>query len=232
MASREEFIASISGKLGRPKPEPVQPPRWTDHPAGELDEVESMEEMVALFIRELKEVGGMVHRVNDAGSLSGAIQSFIRAGDPETLVIWDSEDKRARTIQTACHSLFGDEGGDRVILWKENTENEALVVRAERAGMGIVYADYGIAETGTVVLLNGGGRGRSVSLLPNSIGILLRTSDMHRRITPVLRELKRHASDHSCINFITGPSRSADIEMSLSIGVHGPGRVTVFLIDE
>jgi L-lactate dehydrogenase complex protein LldG len=231
MTSREDFIASISGKLGRPKPESVPPPRWTEHPADEL-EVQSKKDTVALFIRELEAVGGKVRRVDDTESLSGAIPSFIRAVDPETLVIWDSEDERARSIQTACRSLFGDEGANRVILWNGNAENEALLERAERAGMGIVYADYGIAETGTVVLLNGGGRGRSVSLLPDSIGIMLRTSDIHRRITPVLRELKRHAIEYSCINFITGPSRSADIEMSLSIGVHGPGQVTVFLIEE
>jgi L-lactate dehydrogenase complex protein LldG len=71
-----------------------------------------------------------------------------------------------------------------------------------------------------------------VSLLPTICATVLSAQNIIPRLTQLLPEIDRNVADHSCINLITGPSRSADIEMDLSIGVHGPGQLVVFLIDD
>ncbi len=86
-------------------------------------------------------------------------------------------------------------------------------------------AAYGLADTGSVVLV--GDEARSASLLPDVHVTELDAA----RILPGLREvLAALAADMpSVVAIVTGPSRSADIEQTLTIGVHGPGEVHVVL---
>jgi L-lactate dehydrogenase complex protein LldG len=232
MASREDFIAAITEKLGRPKPESVEPPDYTDHPADGLYDSFSHKKYIAQFAHELEALSGKIIPVKDINHLGDAIEKFLIDSNSETIVVWDDTTELGRTIHVACERYTSGDEGKHIIVWNENMNRDELLSIAERVDTGLVYARYGISETGTVVLYNKGGNGRAVSLLPNRIGIVLPTDDIVPRITQVLEHLADAAVDHSCINFISGPSRSADIEMSLSIGVHGPGDVTVFLVGE
>jgi L-lactate utilization protein LutC len=97
-------------------------------------------------------------------------------------------------------------------------------------GAGISQAAYGLAATGSVVLLASPEEPRARSLLPSVHVTLLR----EERILPGLDELfaALGGSLSSSVAIITGPSRSADIEQRLTIGVHGPGEVHVVLLPE
>jgi L-lactate dehydrogenase complex protein LldG len=75
---------------------------------------------------------------------------------------------------------------------------------------------------------DGAGRSLHASLLPQIHIALLRESE----ILPSLDHAIHLVRDTKSAVFITGPSRTADIEMSLTIGMHGPGEVHVFLVDE
>jgi L-lactate dehydrogenase complex protein LldG len=95
------------------------------------------------------------------------------------------------------------------------------------AEVGLTGCDAAIAETGSLVLLSGPGKARMVSLLPP-----LHVAVVERRVLcATMAELfARHASSMAavaCTTVITGPSRTADIELSLTLGVHGPGKVVV-----
>ncbi len=231
MTTKKEFITDITNKLGRPLPEKIEPPDFSDHPADGLYDDFSKQDFIDQFIRELEALSGKVIRVPSMNALPDAIHSFLKEGDVSDVVVWSDEDERSVTIRKACDAYAGQKKDARVLVWEDKENRGELIAAVEQADAGVVYAEYGISETGTVVLYNKAGKGRSASVLPNNIGIVLNTKKIVPRITQVFEQLHEPAIDHSCINFISGPSRSADIEMSLSIGVHGPGEITVFLVD-
>ena len=95
-------------------------------------------------------------------------------------------------------------------------------------GAGVSTALYGLADTGSVVLAASPEEPRGRSLLPHVHVTLLRED----RILPGLDELFAAIGDDlpSALAIVTGPSRSADIELRLALGVHGPGEVHVVLL--
>jgi L-lactate dehydrogenase complex protein LldG len=107
--------------------------------------------------------------------------------------------------------------------------------RTFSAGLGITSVDWAVAETGSLaVCARPGGRGRSVSLLP-PVHIALLTPD---QIVPDLFDLyqkleqERQRSDlPSNVTLITGPSKTGDIQLKLTTGVHGPGEVHALVVE-
>jgi L-lactate dehydrogenase complex protein LldF len=99
------------------------------------------------------------------------------------------------------------------------------------AGLG--FAQAGLADTGSIVVSSGGSRSLMASLLPGIHLAILRASsifeDMKAWLAVEGSNLIRNASQ---VVLVTGPSRTADIEMSLTIGVHGPGKVIVFCVED
>src|SRR5438105_7432393 len=95
-------------------------------------------------------------------------------------------------------------------------------------GAGVSRALYGLAETGSVVLAASPDEPRGRSLLP-AVHVSLLAED---RILPGLAELFEAVGSDlpSALAIVTGPSRSADIEQKLVVGVHGPGEVHVVLL--
>ena len=98
----------------------------------------------------------------------------------------------------------------------------------ELEGAEISEALYGLAETGSVVLAASPAEPRARSLLP-AVHISVLRED---RILPGLDELFAAVAGElpSALAIVTGPSRSADIEQRLAVGVHGPGEVHVALV--
>jgi L-lactate dehydrogenase complex protein LldF len=93
---------------------------------------------------------------------------------------------------------------------------------------GITGALAGIAETGTLVIPGGKGQPLTASLLPEIHIAVLRASDIEENLAKVLN--LRKVETYPATVLVSGPSRTADIEMTLTIGVHGPGEVHVFVI--
>ncbi len=112
-----------------------------------------------------------------------------------------------------------------------NAETAGVTVHRGEApaieGAGVSRALYGLADTGSVVLAASPDEPRARSLLPSVHVSLLEES----RILPGLAELFDALGDDlpSALAIVTGPSRSADIEQHLVVGVHGPGEVHVVL---
>ncbi|MFT3893000.1 MAG: LUD domain-containing protein [Anaerolineales bacterium] len=85
----------------------------------------------------------------------------------------------------------------------------------------------GLADTGSILEADGEGDKIQASLLTEVHIAVLHKSD----ILPSLVDALPLTHQTKSAVFITGPSRTGDIEMSLTIGVHGPGEVHVFLVD-
>ena len=105
------------------------------------------------------------------------------------------------------------------------------------ADIGISGANAAIADTGTLMIVSNEGNGRLVTTLPPVHIALLGVEKIVPTMadaTAILDVLPRSGTGQkitSYVSFITGPSRSADIELALSIGVHGPKEVHIVLLD-
>lgn len=120
-------------------------------------------------------------------------------------------------------------------VWAPQAGEENLRL-AERACVGVVYAEYGLAESGGVVLFSAPERGRAISLLPESSIFVLRKSTLLPRIAQLAQHLHNKAQSGermpSCINIIGGPSSTADIELIKVVGVHGPVNAAYLIIED
>ena len=96
--------------------------------------------------------------------------------------------------------------------------------------VGVTKAICGLADTGSILIVDGEGKPLQASLLPQIHIAILRTSDILPSLDNAMALPIVHESRAAVL--ITGPSRTADIEMSLTIGMHGPGELHVFLINE
>ena len=117
----------------------------------------------------------------------------------------------------------------------ETHSRESLRQSIAAAGMGITGADYAIAETGSIVVLPRRGLSRLVSVVPPIHVALVRPEDLIEDLDDLflLRRLEYHQNGGdmgSYLNFITGPSRTADIEQTLVVGVHGPKEAHLVLL--
>jgi L-lactate dehydrogenase complex protein LldF len=94
--------------------------------------------------------------------------------------------------------------------------------------VGVTKALCGLADTGSVLIVDGEGSPLHASLLPEIHIVILRASTF----LPSLKNATHLARDARVAVFITGPSRTADIEMTLTIGVHGPKEIHVFVVED
>jgi len=99
--------------------------------------------------------------------------------------------------------------------------------------VGVTMAQAAIAETGTLVLESEKERHRLVSLLPPVHVAVVRSDDICLTIGDALKRLRGHQKEEMsrAITFITGPSRTADIELTLTVGVHGPKELYVIILN-
>jgi L-lactate dehydrogenase complex protein LldF len=94
--------------------------------------------------------------------------------------------------------------------------------------IGLTGALAGVAETGSIVVTSGVGRPLTASLMPEVHIAILYLDKLYLSLPDALAQV---IPGHSTAVVITGPSRTADIEMTLTIGVHGPGEVYVICVD-
>jgi L-lactate dehydrogenase complex protein LldG len=119
----------------------------------------------------------------------------------------------------------------------EESRRPALRRRIADAEIGLTGADLAVAETGSLVLIAGAGRPRSTSLLPPCHIAVFGPSALVESLVQVGVVLEAWHSDAiptwrgGAINVITGPSRTADIELTLTRGVHGPKELHAIFVD-
>lgn len=113
-----------------------------------------------------------------------------------------------------------------------------LLEKADAAALfdcdiGITGAQWAVAETGTLVLESEEERHRLASLVPTVHVALVEAARLRQTLGEVLRAINDKGPDglSPTVTFITGPSRTSDIELTLAIGVHGPAELFVIIIE-
>ena len=105
----------------------------------------------------------------------------------------------------------------------------------DTAEVGITAALFAIAETSTIAELATTDDIRMVSSLPRTHISIVRVSTLVSSLhdaAPLVREAFKASPAHCVVSFISGPSRTGDIELKLTLGVHGPETVHAILLDD
>jgi L-lactate dehydrogenase complex protein LldG len=241
MAARAEFLERIRREVAKTPglfgastaTRPAEPAAAADAVRREL--AERWPEALERFRQEFEAVAGVFHRARDLDAVPGVIADIARDRGVRSLVTWDP----AALGFDAAPQLTGL--GFSVVAARAGQEDEAsrLRHRADAAGaqLGVTGADFALAETGTLILLSGAGRPRSTSLLPDvHVAVfgrdrLLESLEQVGVMLEALHVDPDRAMSGAMINFITGPSRTADIELTLTRGVHGPKEVHAVFVE-
>ena len=151
------------------------------------------------------------------------VENFVEASD-------DAVRARVQAIVGGREVLRWDDDrlpyGVAAVLPGASTGGSARDVQAA-ATVGVTGCAAAIAETGSLAMLSGAGMPRSASLLPPVHLAIVRRGDIRFSLGQFLAERADDIAAAACCYFITGPSRTADIELTLTLGVHGPGQVFV-----
>ena len=113
------------------------------------------------------------------------------------------------------------------------TEKGYAIDDLESCDAGVTGCEVLVAQTGGIMVSVESAGGRALSVLPPHHIVIARTSQMVPDLTAAFEHVKRKYGKQfpSFMSFITGPSRTGDIERILVLGAHGPKRLTVLLVD-
>ncbi len=187
---------------------------------------------VASFLDEWRLVGGFGGRVPNAEAVFEYLSQVLLQHDVRTALMWHHPVLEALHVGDWLRSR-----GIEVLRWDdlEKLSAEECRVRTFTADFGITGVDWAVAETGSlVVCARPGGRGRSVSLLPPLHAAILTPSQILPDLFDLFRELGiEHQAQGlpSNVTLITGPSKTGDIQLKLTTGVHGPGEVHAIVVE-
>jgi L-lactate dehydrogenase complex protein LldG len=212
--SREHILNTIRTAVKAallPDSSPEHPTLAVPRPSGGVDE----------FIAEVEKLSACVLRAASAHEAAEQVVSLCQERGWQRLLAWGWDEIGCEGLSEAL-SRAGIEAVQR------GTPSELAEIQA-----GLTGAEAGVADTGTIVVRSGARRSQLASLLPPTHIALLPAE----RILPDMRSYfeKLDAQDgastyvraSSNLVFISGPSRTADIEQTLTLGVHGPRELIV-----
>ncbi|MUV36977.1 Lactate utilization protein [Lentibacillus sp. JNUCC-1] len=216
--NREAFLDHVRNRLGGARRTHVERPEWTYQPQRAVYRGKTPTELRTIFKENSVEKDThVIETTKDelAETVRDVMQSY--GGGPMVA----TRDERFDTF--GLSDVFEDE---RVYIWDADAGVERNVQEARKANVGFFVSDVSLAESGTVTQLNDRNNARSVSLLPVTYVAIVPESTIVPRMTQatdMIHGKVKNGEDLSpYINFNSGPSNSADIEMNIVKGVHGP----------
>lgn len=216
MAARERILASIRRRqgLGGGKPSAAEAEDLRTYlrarPRGPLPEVGS--DLAARFRARAEAGASTCERVAHAAEAPGAVFRYLEALRlPKAGCVWPSLSHLGWAAAGLGLEPRAAKGDDAV---------------------GVTGVFCALAETGTLMLVSGAQTPASVSLVPETHVAIVPAS----RIVPYMEDgwdllRAEHRVLPRAVNFVSGPSRTADIEQTLILGAHGPYRVHIVLVD-
>lgn len=228
--SREQILASLRTSLAgnrgwleaEAKRAPHAPPPHVLPPADDLAEQ---------FAAELRKLEGRAYLVADEEGALEVIDGLLAAKSARQTISWDLDQIRLPGLA----ALLAQRGVEPVNPAVQGDARKDRLQAMEPAQVCISGADLAIAESASLVVRHGPGRPRLASLLAPYHIAVIRRAQLVRGLGEAIAQLQQqHGADlftaTSNLTFITGPSRTADIEMTLALGIHGPPEIHVVII--
>jgi L-lactate dehydrogenase complex protein LldF len=187
-------------------------------------------EAAAQFKLELEKLGGEFIRCS-LDDVYAKINSKLQEWGAETLLVWED---LSIPEDLDLHKRLGQDGYTLLAtkLMLRNPGRKEGIQWLSQADTGITGAYAALADTGTVVVASGENHSQLCSLLPANHLVILPIDRIFPNLEDWIEQIgKAVIQQKQCVSLISGPSRTADIEMTLTIGVHGPGKVAVFGLD-
>ena len=224
-ATAKAAAGTLSGDRERPRFERVAAQSPFPSTAG-------LEDYVARFRTELEALSSYVYGPLDAEGVAAQVIDSIRRSatalsQPLRVLAWDESQigcpaLRNRLEEAAVELVPGNVPNDE--------EHQAVLERLAEIEVGLTGATAGLADTGSIVVASGPGRPRIASLLPPVHIAILPLS----RLYPTMQEWlaaggAELAKETAHLVVITGGSRTSDIELQLTLGMHGPRELHVVL---
>lgn len=229
ITNREVFLKNLAGNLGREvRNTLMEKPKWEFQPQYQVLKKCTTDQLLNV----LKEQCSKIHTeliISSVTNLSRTLSEIVNKNGGGPIVY----SKDSRFNEYGLNPLLKNDflkQGMEVHEW-DHYQGEKNIAKAEKANIGLTISDITLAESGTVVLLTNQDQGRVIHFLPTNYICLVPKSTIVPRMTQAAVILKEKMVP-SCVNFITGPSNSADIEMNLVVGVHGPVRATYIVIED
>ncbi len=173
-------------------------------------------ERVDLFCRMAEKVSASVRRLPSRDEVPAAVAEHLR-GHNLPLQIRTGADPRLESLP-----------------WASEPHLERLIGPSDgHDPVSLSHAFAGVAETGTLVLLSGPDNPTTLNFLPDTHMVVIDSNDIagdYESVWRRLRQLGGPAHLPRTVNFITGPSRSADIEQTLILGAHGPRALHILVV--
>jgi len=209
---RASLPADASGPAHR-QPAPAASPHVTD--------------MAEQFSAALTALAGHAHRAAGVSAVADMVAGIARAHEAASFISWDEEHLCCPGLLAALSSR----GLARVTYDVSGDPEQRLrdVDAVAGIGLGVTGAHAALADNGGLVLVSGPGRGRLASLLPPVHVAIVEERRLRPSFAALLLEEPGLLDAGSNVVIVAGPSRTADIEMTLTHGVHGPKHVHVIL---
>jgi L-lactate dehydrogenase complex protein LldG len=221
MTARDTILASIRRSLGvsgreAPRRKAVAD-RLREHPSGIVPARGKLapKERAELFRRMVEAAAGTIEEIPRAADVPGAVAAFLRAHNLP-MAVRRGEDPRLQAMP-----------------WER--ERTLEVKEGPSAGGDLVSVSHAfgaVAESGTLMLASGKDNPTTLNFLPDTHVVIVDPKDIAGDYETLWRKLRETGSMPRTVNWITGPSRSADIEQTLILGAHGPRRLHVMVVGE
>ncbi len=197
--NRESFLENIREKIGGiAADKPVEKPNWSVTPQRNILDGYDQEQLITVLRDQCKNIHTDFYNTN-LKELPVTIKNIMDQYDSSTIVY--SEDTRFEETNLSGFLAQLDS-----FKWDRHNREDSVQF-AERADIGLTFSDITLAESGTVVLLNDKGQGRSVSLLPANYMAIIPKSTIVKRMTQatdyIHQKVEKGEDIASCINFIT-----------------------------
>lgn len=176
---------------------------------------ESTELETERFLEEVKKLSGVGQKISSS-EIDSALKPLVTEQNIRKATVWETPHLRQLGVTEILNSLGVD-------LVSPNAGKHEMAL----CDLGITEADYLLPESGTLVLRSSAEKPRGVSLLPRIHLAIVRPEMLRADMHQVFAEAK----DSHYLVFITGPSRTADIELTVTLGVHGPRNLYVWMMD-
>lgn len=228
--NREAFLNRIGKRLGRTSPLKEAPSLdWNYQPQEKTLTNLSANQLVDILKEQCTRIHTKVYETTK-DELKTVLTDIIHELGSGRIVIPNDRRFTEYQIMEAIQKEASE-----THIWNHSL-GKVNVKKAEVANISITFSEMTLAESGTVVLFNTQNHGRSIAFLPTSHISIIPKSTIVPRMTQAAQIIDEKVINGeifpSNIQFITGPSNSADIEMNLVVGVHGPVKATYIIVED